>query len=114
MHTEVVSVLAKTLCGGLLVLAFAALSEGLKPKRFAGIFAAAPSVAIVGLAVGSAAKGPLDQVAAARSMVVGAVALILCAAVLVPASRRWGAVRASLFAGAVWVLAALVLYPAVG
>jgi hypothetical protein len=42
-------------------LAFAALSETLKPRRLAGILAAAPSVAIAGLAIGAAAKGPADQ-----------------------------------------------------
>ena len=53
MQVAVVSVLAKALCGGALVLAFAALSEALKPKRFAGILGAAPSVAIAGIVVGS-------------------------------------------------------------
>ena len=38
--------------------AFAALSKSLKPKRFAGILAAAPSVAVAGLVVGSFAKCP--------------------------------------------------------
>jgi len=75
MQVAVVSVLAKALCGGALVLTFAALSEALKPKRFAGILGAAPSVAIAGIVVGSLAKGPLDQAAAARTMIAGAVAL---------------------------------------
>jgi hypothetical protein len=113
VHVAVVPVLVKALCGGVLVLAFAALSEALTPKRFAGILAAAPSVAIAGLAVGSVAKGPHEQVAAAWSMVAGAVALAACAAVLVPASRRWGSLRTSLAAGGVWVVAALALFPAV-
>ena len=82
--------LAKALCGGALVLAFAALSESLKPKRFAGILAAAPAVAVAGLVVGSFAKGPLEQAAAARMMIAGAVALTVCAAVLVPPSRPVG------------------------
>jgi hypothetical protein len=113
MQVAVVSVLAKALCGGALVLAFAALSEALKPKRFAGILGAAPSVAIAGLVVGSLAKGPLDQAAAARTMIAGAVALTVCAAVLVPAGSRWGAARASTVACAAWIVVALVLYPVV-
>jgi hypothetical protein len=56
VQVTVVPVPAKALCGGALVLAFAALSESLKPKRFAGILAAAPSVAVAGLVVGSFAK----------------------------------------------------------
>ena len=113
MQMAVVSVLAKTLCGGVLVLGFAALSQALKPKRFAGILGAAPSVAIAGIVDGSLAKGPLDQAAAARSMIAGAVALTVCAAVLVPASRRWAAGRASMAACAAWIVVALVLYPVV-
>ena len=114
MQVAVVSVLAKTLCGGALVLAFAALSEALKPKRFAGILGAAPSVAIAGIVVGSLAKGPLDEAAAARTMIAGAVALTVCAAVLVPAGRRWAVGRASMVGCAAWILVALVLYPVVG
>jgi uncharacterized protein DUF3147 len=113
MGASVIAILAKTVCGGVLVLAFAALSEGLKPKRFAGILGAAPAVAIAGLAVGSAVKGPLQQESAARAMIAGAVALALCSAALVPASRRWGVLRTSLLAAAVWAVAAVALFPVV-
>jgi hypothetical protein len=113
MLGSVVAVAAKALCGGVLVLAFAALSEGLEPKRFAGILAAAPSVAIAGLAVGAAEKGPLAEVPAARTMLAGALALAVCAAVLVPLSGRWSAARASVVAGVVWAVVALALYPVV-
>jgi hypothetical protein len=113
VQVAVVAVLAKALCGGALVLAFAALSQGLKPKRFAGIFAAAPSVAIAGLSVGAAANGPAEQVAAARTMLAGAVALAVCAAVLVPVSRRWGAGKASVIGGLVWLVVAAALYPVI-
>jgi hypothetical protein len=34
------------MAGGALVVAFALLSETLKPKRFAGLFSAAPAVAL--------------------------------------------------------------------
>ena len=113
MQVAVVSVLAKTLCGGALVLAFAALSEAVKPKRFAGILGAAPSVAIAGLVVGSLAKGPLGQAPAARTMIAGAVALTVCAAVLVPAVRRWGPGWASTAACAAWIGVTLAVYPLV-
>jgi hypothetical protein len=113
MQVAVVSIVAKMLCGGVLVLAFAALSEALKPKRFAGILGAAPSVAIAGLVVGSLAKGPVEQASAARTMIAGAVALTVCAAVLVPAARRWSAGRASTVACVAWIAVALALYPVV-
>ncbi len=50
MHDVLVLPL-KGLAGGLLVVAFALLSECLSPKRFAGLFRAAPSIAIAGLAI---------------------------------------------------------------
>lgn len=89
MHV-LVTVVAKMVCGGVLVLLFAALSEALKPKRFAGILSAAPSVAIAGLAIGSAVDGPSNQAVAPRTMIAGAVALIAYAVIAVPALRRLG------------------------
>ena len=109
----VVTVVVKSLLGGVLVLAFAALSETLKPKRFAGILAAAPSVAIAGLAVGAAAKGPADQALAAHAMIAGAVALAVYAAVAVVALRRLGVGKGSAVAGAAWLVVAGSLYPVV-
>jgi uncharacterized membrane protein (GlpM family) len=109
----VLTIGAKTLLGGVLVLVFAALSTTLKPKRLAGILAAAPSVAIAGLAVGAAAKGPADQAASARTMVAGAIALVVYAAVAIGALKRFGALRGALVSFAAWVVAALVLYPVV-
>jgi uncharacterized membrane protein (GlpM family) len=109
----VLTIVAKALLGGVLVLVFAAVSETLKPKRLAGVLAAAPSVAIAGLAVGSAAKGPVDQAASAQTMVAGAVGLVVYAAVAVVALRRLGTLRGALVAGAAWVATALALYPVV-
>jgi uncharacterized membrane protein (GlpM family) len=109
----VITIAAKTLLGGALVLAFAALSETVKPKRFAGILAAAPSVAIAGLSVGSAAKGPADQATAAHTMIAGAVALAVYAAVAVVALRRLGAGKGALVSGVAWIVVAAALYPVV-
>jgi uncharacterized membrane protein (GlpM family) len=106
-------VVAKSLLGGVLVLAFAALSETLKPKRFAGILAAAPSVAIAGLAVGAAAKGPADQAQAASTMIAGAVALAVYAAVAVIALRRLGPGKGAVASCLAWLVVAGGLYPVV-
>jgi len=108
---EVVTIAAKTICGGVFVLVFAALSETLKPKRFAGILAAAPSVAIAGLAVGAAAKGPADQAIAAHTMIAGAVALAVYAAIATVTLRRFGPLKGASVAGIAWVVTALALYP---
>lgn len=109
----VITVVAKSLLGGVLVLAFAGLSETLKPKRFAGILAAAPSVAIAGLAVGAAAKGPADQAQSAHTMIAGAVALAVYAAVAIVALRRLGAGKGAAVSGLAWLVVAGVLYPVV-
>lgn len=105
-----VSVIAKALLGGVLVLVFAALSETLKPKRFAGILAAAPSVAIAGLSVGAAAKGPLDQAQSAHTMIAGAIALAVYAGVAVFTLRRFGALKGASIAGLAWLITAVALF----
>jgi len=111
---DVLTIIAKTVLGGGLALVFAALSETLTPKRFAGILGAAPSVAIASLAVGSAAKGPADQAHAAQTMLAGALALAVCAAVAVVALRRLGTAKGAAVSGVAWVAVAVALYPVVG
>jgi uncharacterized membrane protein (GlpM family) len=60
--------------GGLIVSLFAALGDVLKPKSFAGLFGAAPSVALATLGLTIAADGRLYAATEARSMIVGALA----------------------------------------
>src|SRR5579859_5770747 len=50
----------KALCGGALVLLFALFAQTLSPKRFAGVFAAAPTVAAASLSVTVLFKGSSD------------------------------------------------------
>jgi uncharacterized membrane protein (GlpM family) len=54
------TVLVKGLAGGALVVTFAVLSEMLEPKRFAGLFGAAPAIALSSLTVVLATKGAHD------------------------------------------------------
>jgi hypothetical protein len=49
--------ISKGLAGGGLVVAFAVISECLTPKRFAGLFSAAPAVALAGLTITLLDKG---------------------------------------------------------
>lgn len=51
-------ILGKAATGGAFVVAFALVSEVFSPKRFAGVFSAAPSAALGGLTVTLLAKGP--------------------------------------------------------
>lgn len=65
--------------GGLVVSAFAALGAALKPKSFAGLFGAAPSVALAALGLTVAVRGRLYAAQEARSMIGGAGAFFLYA-----------------------------------
>lgn len=70
------------LIGGSVVSLFSVISDLLKPKTFAGLFGAAPSVALASLALTLLAEGKEVAAIEARSMVLGAVALFIYAASL--------------------------------
>src|SRR5207237_1333606 len=61
--------------GGLIVSAFSVVGDVLKPKSVAGIFGAAPSMALVTLGLAFLRLGSTQVAVQARSMVAGAVAL---------------------------------------
>jgi Trk-type K+ transport system membrane component len=67
--------------GGFIVSLFAALGDGLKPKSFAGLFGAAPSVALATLGLTIMSEGSLYAATEARSMIAGAVGFCLYALV---------------------------------
>jgi Protein of unknown function (DUF3147) len=100
----------KAVNGGLFVVAFALISEVLKPKRFAGLFSAAPSVALANLAVIVAAKGHAEAIASARGMLLGAAAFVASAALGTAVARRRGVHVASVVVCGTWILVALPLY----
>jgi Protein of unknown function (DUF3147) len=90
------------LCGGLLVMAFAVFGEMVTPKRFAGIFAAAPAVALAGMAVTLLSSGSRQVAQAGLGMIAGSVALVAYCASAVMLVRRLGAVGGSAAALGVW------------
>ena|SRR5689334_19620105 len=102
MATKLAEVALKALAGGLFVLAFAALAQMLSPKRFAGVFSAAPSVALGSLLVTAVFSGLADVAQAARGMAVGAVAFTVYCLTAAPLLGRLGAWRGSLAALGVW------------
>jgi hypothetical protein len=61
--------------GGVAVSAFAALGDTLRPKSFAGLFGAAPSIALATLLITVSQEGPQFAAMEGRSMIVGALAL---------------------------------------
>jgi len=63
------------LIGGCAVSAFSVIAGVFRPKSFAGLFGAAPSVAIATLAMAVANEGVAYAGSECRSMVAGAVAL---------------------------------------
>src|SRR5579863_5970694 len=66
---------ARFLIGGVIVSAFAVLGSLFKPRTFAGLFGAAPSVAIATVILTLNKKGPAYAALEARSMLAGALAL---------------------------------------
>jgi hypothetical protein len=72
-------ILLRALIGGVVVSAFALFADVLKPKRFAGLFGAAPSVALASLGLAIAGKGQSYAALEARSMVAGAIAFFIYA-----------------------------------
>jgi len=71
--------LLRFLIGGAVVSAFALLGDLFKPKSFAGLFGAAPSVALATLGLAVATEGARYAAIEARSMVVGAIAFFVYA-----------------------------------
>ena len=63
--------------GGLFVTAFAVTGDLVKPKSFAGIFGAAPSVALATLGLTIAKNGKPYAALEARSMLAGAAAMLV-------------------------------------
>lgn len=111
MH-DILILAVKGLVGGGLVTAFALLSEGLSPKRFAGLFSAAPAVAIASLAIVLLDKGSHDAHRDSLGMLAGSAGMVAYAATAVPLLRRLRAGKAAAVAlGAWFVVAAVVAVP---
>jgi hypothetical protein len=98
------------LAGGSLVVAFALISEIVKPKAFAGLFAAAPSVAIASLTITVITEGASKAHQASIGMAAGAVGMAACCALAAAVIPRLKALRGSLLAIAGWAAVALGLY----
>jgi Protein of unknown function (DUF3147) len=75
-------ILIRFLVGGAIVSAFALIGDLLKPKSFAGLFGAAPSVALATLALTIASDGASFAATESRSMLVGSVALFAYASLV--------------------------------
>jgi uncharacterized protein DUF3147 len=103
----------KALAAGTLVCAFAAIGELLRPRGLAGIFAAAPSVALASLAVTVVATGAGSAASQATAMVAGAAALFTCCLAGIESVKRFGALRGSIAATVPWFAVAIALWAVV-
>ncbi len=72
-------ILIRVLVGGIIVSVFAMIGDILKPKSFAGLFGAAPSVALATIALTVRKEGPTFASIEARSMILGAIAFFVYA-----------------------------------
>jgi hypothetical protein len=70
------------LIGGAVVSLFAVLGDIFRPKSFAGLFGAAPSIALATLGLTIHHNGKLYAAIEARSMMAGAVAMAVYAAIV--------------------------------
>jgi uncharacterized membrane protein (GlpM family) len=97
------------LVGGLVVSVFAALGDVLKPKSFAGLFGAAPSIALATLGLTVISDGKSYAAEEARSMIAGAAAFFVyagtCVHILMKHSLPTAVTTAS--ALALWLIVAV-------
>jgi len=70
-------IVARFILGGIFVSLFAILGESFKPKSFAGIFGAAPSLALAGFVLVLLKYGPMHAAIEAHSMIFGSLALLI-------------------------------------
>ena|SRR5579863_612990 len=101
--------LLRFLIGGLAVSGFALLSDIFRPKSFAGLFGAAPSIALSTLMIALYQHGPGTMAIEGRSMVLGSVALFFycIAACWLMQRHNVRAFAATATALAVWFVIAL-------
>lgn len=98
--------------GGICVSTFALTGGVLKPKSFAGLFGAAPSVALATLSLTIASQGADYASLECRSMAIGALALgiyywVLCRLLI---KRRADTLTAAVSALLAWFLTAFGLW----
>ncbi|HEY6621388.1 MAG TPA: DUF3147 family protein [Steroidobacteraceae bacterium] len=102
------------LVGGTLVSLFALIADIMKPKGFAGLFGAAPSVALASLGLTIATQGKLYAAMEARSMIAGAAAFLLYAlgCVYLIGMRHFKVAPVTVALLPIWVVSALGLWAA--
>jgi len=108
--------LIRFLIGGAVVTAFAMVADVLRPKSFAGLFGAAPSVALATLGLTIKHNGTQMASIEARSMILGAIAFLAYAAAVSWIMRRFriGSLVSTVCLMPLWFLAAFSLVALLG
>jgi hypothetical protein len=98
--------------GGLMVSAFAAVGDVVRPKSFAGLFGAAPSIAIATLLIALLEQGPSYIAIEGRSMILGGAALAAYSFVSRQFLNRcqFSSLISTLLSTVVWFASAFGLY----
>ena len=102
--------------GGAVVSAFAMLSDVLRPKSFAGLFGAAPSIALATLGIAIYQHGASYAAQQGLSMIAGAIALAVYSVVVcrILMRARLRTAPATLASIVVWLIVALGILIAAG
>ena len=103
--------LIRFVVGGFVVSAFAVIGDVLRPKSFAGLFGAAPSVALATLSLAIWKEGAGYVSIEGRSMILGALALAAYsfAVCQILVRLRWSALTTTTSAILLWLAVALGL-----
>lgn len=98
----VVALALKALAGGAFVVLFSLISAVLEPKGFAGLFSAAPAVAMASLLVTAFGSGTPRAVPDSVGMTAGSVAMVAYCAAAVLAVHRFRARLGSVLSWGAW------------
>lgn len=108
--------LVRFLAGGIVVSAFAMLGDILKPKSFAGLFGAAPSVALATLGIAIYQHGASYAALQSLSMMAGAIALAIYSVIVchLLIRARMRALPVTMASIVVWLVVAFGLWSFAG
>lgn len=104
--------LLRFLIGGTFVAGFALIGDIFRPKSFAGLFGAAPSIALATLTLTIARTGKHAAIIETHSMIAGSIAFFLYASCVswLMMKKNWSALRTTSLMMPVWLAAAFGLW----
>lgn len=108
-------IIIRVIVGGIAVSAFSLLGDLLKPKSFAGLFGAAPSVALATLVLTVTKEGKEYASTEAKAMVFGSLAFCIYAFAVgrFLIRRQWPVLRTTTLTMSLWFVCAFGLWYAV-